>query len=123
MSILALPRQYLTQGLWLLLLCPPGAFAFIVLKEQTAGADHIKEELKTLVASKIAKYAVPDHILVSGRLKLAPATGNGHIKQTLTILPVVLLLSCRRTEVSGGMQGGGGQVQGSVCIERGTERQ
>ncbi|XP_063247824.1 acetyl-coenzyme A synthetase 2-like, mitochondrial isoform X5 [Prinia subflava] len=41
-----------------------GAFAFIVLKEQTACADHIKEELRTIVASKIAKYAVPEHILV-----------------------------------------------------------
>ncbi|XP_075003496.1 acetyl-coenzyme A synthetase 2-like, mitochondrial isoform X2 [Calonectris borealis] len=41
-----------------------GAFAFIVLKEQTAHIDRVKEELKTIVASKIAKYAVPDHILL-----------------------------------------------------------
>lgn len=54
--------------MWLLLICLPGAFAFIVLKEQTAHIDCVKEELKTIVASKIAKYAVPDHILVSGRL-------------------------------------------------------
>lgn len=54
--------------MWLLLVCLPGAFAFIVLKEQTDNTDRIKEELKTIVASKIAKYAVPDHILVSGRL-------------------------------------------------------
>lgn len=46
-----------------------GAFAFIVLKEQTAHTDHVKEELKTIVATKIAKYAVPDHILVRGRLR------------------------------------------------------
>lgn len=49
-------------------LCLRGAFAFIVLKEQTAHADRVKEELKTIVASKIAKYAVPDHIVVSGKL-------------------------------------------------------
>lgn len=80
-NILGLSRQYLIRGLWLLFICFPGAFAFIVLKEQTACVDRIKEELKTLVASKIAKYAVPDHILVSGRLKLVLATGNGHNKQ------------------------------------------
>ncbi|NWS30076.1 ACS2L synthetase, partial [Polioptila caerulea] len=57
-----------------------GAFAFIVLKEQTASADHIKEELKTIVASKIAKYAVPDHILVVKRL---PKTRSGKIMRRL----------------------------------------
>ncbi|NXD27236.1 ACS2L synthetase, partial [Spelaeornis formosus] len=57
-----------------------GAFAFIVLKEQTAHTDHIKEELKTIVASKIAKYAVPDHILVVKRL---PKTRSGKIMRRL----------------------------------------
>uniref|UniRef100_A0A8D2MJX1 Propionate--CoA ligase n=1 Tax=Zonotrichia albicollis TaxID=44394 RepID=A0A8D2MJX1_ZONAL len=57
-----------------------GAFAFIVLKEQTAHVDHIKEELKTIVASKIAKYAVPDHILVVKRL---PKTRSGKIMRRL----------------------------------------
>uniref|UniRef100_A0A8C3MQN5 Propionate--CoA ligase n=1 Tax=Geospiza parvula TaxID=87175 RepID=A0A8C3MQN5_GEOPR len=57
-----------------------GAFAFIVLKEQTARVDHIKEELKTIVASKIAKYAVPDHILVVKRL---PKTRSGKIMRRL----------------------------------------
>ncbi|KAJ7413905.1 Acetyl-coenzyme A synthetase 2-like, mitochondrial [Willisornis vidua] len=57
-----------------------GAFAFVVLKEQTAHADHIKEELKTIVASKIAKYAVPDHILVVKRL---PKTRSGKIMRRL----------------------------------------
>ncbi|RMC07758.1 hypothetical protein DUI87_15227 [Hirundo rustica rustica] len=57
-----------------------GAFAFIVLKEQTACVDHIKEELKTIVASKIAKYAVPDHILVVKRL---PKTRSGKIMRRL----------------------------------------
>lgn len=52
----------------ILLIFLPGAFAFIVLREQAADIDHVKEELKTIVATKIAKYAVPDHILVSGRL-------------------------------------------------------
>ncbi|XP_041280041.1 acetyl-coenzyme A synthetase 2-like, mitochondrial isoform X2 [Onychostruthus taczanowskii] len=57
-----------------------GAFAFIVLREETAHADHIKEELKTIVASKIAKYAVPDHILVVKRL---PKTRSGKIMRRL----------------------------------------
>ncbi|XP_064565684.1 acetyl-coenzyme A synthetase 2-like, mitochondrial isoform X3 [Zonotrichia leucophrys gambelii] len=57
-----------------------GAFAFIVLKEQTARVDHIKEELKTIVSSKIAKYAVPDHILVVKRL---PKTRSGKIMRRL----------------------------------------
>lgn len=42
------------------------AFAFVVLKEDTAVTEQaIKEDLKAIVATKIAKYAVPDHILVS----------------------------------------------------------
>ncbi|PKK20574.1 acyl-CoA synthetase short-chain family member 1 [Columba livia] len=57
-----------------------GAFAFIVLKEQTAHIDRVKEELKTIVASKIAKYAVPDHILVVKRL---PKTRSGKIMRRL----------------------------------------
>uniref|UniRef100_A0A8B9M6Y3 Acetyl-coenzyme A synthetase n=1 Tax=Accipiter nisus TaxID=211598 RepID=A0A8B9M6Y3_9AVES len=54
-----------------------GAFAFIVLKEQTAHIDRVKEELRTIVASKIAKYAVPDHILVTStpNLKELPEPG------------------------------------------------
>ncbi|NXK23452.1 ACS2L synthetase, partial [Arenaria interpres] len=57
-----------------------GAFAFVVLKEQTAHTDRVKEELKTIVASKIAKYAVPDHILVVKRL---PKTRSGKIMRRL----------------------------------------
>ncbi|NXG81425.1 ACS2L synthetase, partial [Stercorarius parasiticus] len=57
-----------------------GAFAFVVLKEQTAHIDRVKEELKTIVASKIAKYAVPDHILVVKRL---PKTRSGKIMRRL----------------------------------------
>ncbi|NWI63742.1 ACS2L synthetase, partial [Todus mexicanus] len=57
-----------------------GAFAFIVLKEQTVHTDRVKEELKTIVASKIAKYAVPDHILVVKRL---PKTRSGKIMRRL----------------------------------------
>ncbi|XP_009701319.1 PREDICTED: acetyl-coenzyme A synthetase 2-like, mitochondrial, partial [Cariama cristata] len=57
-----------------------GAFAFVVLKEQTAHIDRVKEELKTIVATKIAKYAVPDHILVVKRL---PKTRSGKIMRRL----------------------------------------
>uniref|UniRef100_A0A8B9PVN1 acetate--CoA ligase n=1 Tax=Apteryx owenii TaxID=8824 RepID=A0A8B9PVN1_APTOW len=57
-----------------------GAFAFIVVKEETAHKDRVKEELKTIVATKIAKYAVPDHILVVKRL---PKTRSGKIMRRL----------------------------------------
>ncbi|XP_025897514.1 acetyl-coenzyme A synthetase 2-like, mitochondrial, partial [Nothoprocta perdicaria] len=57
-----------------------GAFAFIVVKEETTHKDRVKEELKTIVASKIAKYAVPDHILVVKRL---PKTRSGKIMRRL----------------------------------------
>ncbi|NWR77622.1 ACS2L synthetase, partial [Centropus unirufus] len=57
-----------------------GAFAFVVVKEQTTHVDRVKEELKTIVASKIAKYAVPDHILVVKRL---PKTRSGKIMRRL----------------------------------------
>ncbi|KAJ7396708.1 acyl-CoA synthetase short-chain family member 1 [Pitangus sulphuratus] len=57
-----------------------GAFAFVVLKEQAAHADRVREELKTIVASKIAKYAVPDHILMVKRL---PKTRSGKIMRRL----------------------------------------
>ncbi|KAI6071468.1 Acetyl-coenzyme A synthetase 2-like, mitochondrial [Aix galericulata] len=57
-----------------------GAFAFIVLRDQAADIDHVKEELKTIVATKIAKYAVPDHILVVKRL---PKTRSGKIMRRL----------------------------------------
>ncbi|KAM9317175.1 acetyl-coenzyme A synthetase 2-like, mitochondrial [Gastrophryne carolinensis] len=54
-----------------------GAFAFVVLKEATSGSEkQIKEQLKSIVATKIAKYAVPDHILVVKRL---PKTRSGKI--------------------------------------------
>ncbi|XP_064915142.1 acetyl-coenzyme A synthetase 2-like, mitochondrial isoform X4 [Columba livia] len=63
-----------------------GAFAFIVLKEQTAHIDRVKEELKTIVASKIAKYAVPDHILSFTSLQVVkrlPKTRSGKIMRRL----------------------------------------
>ncbi|XP_069787975.1 acetyl-coenzyme A synthetase 2-like, mitochondrial isoform X2 [Narcine bancroftii] len=42
------------------------AFAFIVLKESgTLSEPATIEDLKSIVASKIAKYAVPDHIMVN----------------------------------------------------------
>lgn len=44
----------------------PAAFAFIVLKDDTGDSDMVISELRSTVATKIAKYAVPDQILVSG---------------------------------------------------------
>ncbi|XP_042301287.1 acetyl-coenzyme A synthetase 2-like, mitochondrial isoform X2 [Sceloporus undulatus] len=56
------------------------AFAFIVLKEHTAHPEVVTKELREIVASKIAKYAVPDHVLVVKRL---PKTRSGKIMRRL----------------------------------------
>ncbi|OCT79768.1 acetyl-coenzyme A synthetase 2-like, mitochondrial [Xenopus laevis] len=54
-----------------------GAFAFVVLKEDLKIAEEaIQKELQAIVATKIAKYAVPDHILMVKRL---PKTRSGKI--------------------------------------------
>ncbi|KAG8548320.1 hypothetical protein GDO81_025760, partial [Engystomops pustulosus] len=53
------------------------AFAFVVLKDGiTLTEQAIKEDLKSIVATKIAKYAIPDHILMVKRL---PKTRSGKI--------------------------------------------
>ncbi|XP_048456711.1 acetyl-coenzyme A synthetase 2-like, mitochondrial isoform X2 [Rhincodon typus] len=52
------------------------AFAFVVLKDTCSISELIIKDLKTNVASKIAKYAIPDHILVVKRL---PKTRSGKI--------------------------------------------
>ncbi|XP_078086353.1 acetyl-coenzyme A synthetase 2-like, mitochondrial isoform X2 [Mustelus asterias] len=53
------------------------AFAFVVLKDNcTVPELVIVKDLKSTVASKIAKYAIPDHILVVKRL---PKTRSGKI--------------------------------------------
>ncbi|XP_043913666.1 acetyl-coenzyme A synthetase 2-like, mitochondrial [Protopterus annectens] len=52
-------------------------FAFVVLKDDVSRAEKVVvEELKSMVTSKIAKYAVPDHIVVVKRL---PKTRSGKI--------------------------------------------
>ncbi|KAM3854552.1 acetyl-coenzyme A synthetase 2-like, mitochondrial isoform 1-T1 [Vipera latastei] len=56
------------------------ALAFIVLKDDMADKDIIIEEVKTIVATKIAKYAVPEHVLVVKRL---PKTRSGKIMRRL----------------------------------------
>ncbi|XP_054853614.1 acetyl-coenzyme A synthetase 2-like, mitochondrial [Eublepharis macularius] len=56
------------------------AFAFIVLRDDTALPEMVTQELKAIVASKIAKYAVPDHVLVVKRL---PKTRSGKIMRRL----------------------------------------
>uniref|UniRef100_H3AW63 Acetyl-coenzyme A synthetase n=1 Tax=Latimeria chalumnae TaxID=7897 RepID=H3AW63_LATCH len=59
------------------LVCGKSAFAFIVLKDNISHSESVVlEDLKSIVASKIAKYAVPDHILVVKRL---PKTRSGKI--------------------------------------------
>ncbi|XP_061481616.1 acetyl-coenzyme A synthetase 2-like, mitochondrial isoform X2 [Rhineura floridana] len=56
------------------------AFAFVVLKDDTAHPETVTKELRAIVASKIAKYAVPDHVLVVKRL---PKTRSGKIMRRL----------------------------------------
>ncbi|XP_026551775.1 acetyl-coenzyme A synthetase 2-like, mitochondrial isoform X1 [Pseudonaja textilis] len=56
------------------------ALAFIVLKDDMADKDTIIKEVKTIVATKIAKYAVPEHIMVVKRL---PKTRSGKIMRRL----------------------------------------
>ncbi|XP_030052131.1 acetyl-coenzyme A synthetase 2-like, mitochondrial [Microcaecilia unicolor] len=57
------------------------AFAFIVIRDNVTHTEQmVKEQLKLIVASKIAKYAVPDHVLVVKRL---PKTRSGKIMRRL----------------------------------------
>ncbi|KAF7252422.1 Acetyl-coenzyme A synthetase 2-like, mitochondrial [Varanus komodoensis] len=56
------------------------AFAFIVLKDDMVNPEIVTKELRAIVASKIAKYAVPDHILIVKRL---PKTRSGKIMRRL----------------------------------------
>ncbi|XP_076848174.1 acetyl-coenzyme A synthetase 2-like, mitochondrial [Brachyhypopomus gauderio] len=56
-------------------------FAFVVLKEKAMQEQEVVlEELRRLVATKIAKYAVPDHFLVVKRL---PKTRSGKIMRRI----------------------------------------
>ncbi|XP_049725525.1 acetyl-coenzyme A synthetase 2-like, mitochondrial [Elephas maximus indicus] len=56
------------------------AFAFVVLKVEPDDSDMVVEELRSAVATKIAKYAVPDQILVVKRL---PKTRSGKVMRRL----------------------------------------
>lgn len=56
-------------------------FAFVVLKEEFGDdAPAILQQLRELVATKIAKYAVPEHFLVVRRL---PKTRSGKIMRRI----------------------------------------
>ncbi|ELK36542.1 PREDICTED: acetyl-coenzyme A synthetase 2-like, mitochondrial, partial [Myotis davidii] len=56
------------------------AFAFIVLKDSVSDTDAVVNELRSTVATKIAKYAVPDEILIVKRL---PKTRSGKVMRRL----------------------------------------
>nr|XP_060466574.1 acetyl-coenzyme A synthetase 2-like, mitochondrial isoform X4 [Panthera onca] len=56
------------------------AFAFIVLKDNAGDPDLVVKEVRSAVANKIAKYAVPDQILVVKRL---PKTRSGKVMRRL----------------------------------------
>lgn len=43
---------------------PAVPFAFIVLRDDASDTESVMKEVKSSVASRIAKYAVPDQILV-----------------------------------------------------------
>jgi len=51
-----------------------------VLKDNTGDTDAVVKELRSAVATKIAKYAVPDQILVVKRL---PKTRSGKVMRRL----------------------------------------
>uniref|UniRef100_A0A8C5B7E3 Propionate--CoA ligase n=1 Tax=Gadus morhua TaxID=8049 RepID=A0A8C5B7E3_GADMO len=55
-------------------------FAFLVLKDGEQTQEVILKELRLLVATKIAKYAIPDHFLVVKRL---PKTRSGKIMRRI----------------------------------------
>ncbi|KAB5561873.1 hypothetical protein PHYPO_G00011540 [Pangasianodon hypophthalmus] len=56
-------------------------FAFVVIKENVSeNQETVVKELRQLVATKIAKYAVPDHFLVVKRL---PKTRSGKIMRRI----------------------------------------
>lgn len=66
-------------------------FAFVVLKENAAqNQEAVIEELKRLVATKIAKYAVPDHFLVRSHISpgLPESVFKGNISDVITHGPV-----------------------------------
>ncbi|OWK02990.1 hypothetical protein Celaphus_00007609 [Cervus elaphus hippelaphus] len=56
------------------------AFAFVVLKDDAGDVDVVVKELRSVVADKIAKYAVPDQVLVVKRL---PKTRSGKVMRRL----------------------------------------
>uniref|UniRef100_A0A7N8WJY6 Propionate--CoA ligase n=1 Tax=Mastacembelus armatus TaxID=205130 RepID=A0A7N8WJY6_9TELE len=59
----------------------PVPFAFVVLKDDLGGDTHsMVEQLRHLVTTKIAKYAVPEHFLVVRRL---PKTRSGKIMRRI----------------------------------------
>uniref|UniRef100_A0A674NQC2 acetate--CoA ligase n=1 Tax=Takifugu rubripes TaxID=31033 RepID=A0A674NQC2_TAKRU len=61
--------------------CVPVPFAFVVLKDGFIDSPTaVLQELKDLVATKIAKYAVPEHFLVVKRL---PKTRSGKIMRRI----------------------------------------
>lgn len=65
-------RRYL---LCILCVCVPVPFAFVVLKDGFIDSPTaVIQELKDLVATKIAKYAVPEHFLVRPRPPVAHLT-------------------------------------------------
>uniref|UniRef100_A0A8C6V536 Acetyl-coenzyme A synthetase n=1 Tax=Naja naja TaxID=35670 RepID=A0A8C6V536_NAJNA len=54
------------------------ALAFVVLKDDMADKDIIIKEVKKIVATKIAKYAVPEHIMVSSSCLNTQPRGNSY---------------------------------------------
>ncbi|KAJ8248480.1 hypothetical protein GJAV_G00242470 [Gymnothorax javanicus] len=55
-------------------------FAFVVLKDGSLDHSEVIEELRGLVANKIAKYAIPDHFVIVRRL---PKTRSGKIMRRI----------------------------------------
>lgn len=73
--------------------CVPVPFAFVVLKDGfNNNPSAVLQELKDLVATKIAKYAVPEHFLVRPRPPVTHLTSFTLTSSTNLSFPCVLSL-------------------------------
>lgn len=73
--------------------CVPVPFAFVVLKDGLSDKPVcVLQELKELVATKIAKYAVPEHFLVRPRPSVAHLTNLTFTSSTKPLFTCVLSL-------------------------------
>lgn len=82
---MALTTVFLVRVLFVCV-CIPVPFAFVVLKEGlTDKPTTVLQELRELVATKIAKYAVPEHFLVRRRLPVTHLTDLADLQHSAIV--------------------------------------